>query len=386
MAGLKEPVRLRVKRLKDGAQSLYLDIYSEGERSYEFLKLYLLPGDTPDIKKRNDETMKIANTIKARRVLELQTARAGMPLAREDAPLLAVIDSMMEAKAENTRRVYTGLRVNVAEYVGKRKATLKTIDRRWVEGFLKFLASKGLRPNSIRTYYNFLKACFNDAIERGYIQASPARGVKPPKSEASKRAYLTLDELQRMITTDCDGLNGTLRRAFLFSCLTGLRYSDVVALQASDVELLADGSGRVSISQKKTSEMVSFDIPSDAVGLVDLSGGACFKGMPHCAIVCRQLKRWADAAEVGKHVTFHVARHTFATLMLTQGVDIFTVSKLLGHTSVATTQIYAKVIDETKREAMSRLAAAVHVGGRSESLSGNKSDSESHKNEAENER
>lgn len=172
-----------------------------------------------------------------------------------------------------------------------------------------------------------------------------------PQLRYRQRSYLTLEEVRRLAETPCrvDGL----KHAFLFACFCGLRYSDIRALTWKSIRDMGDGRLQIEIIQQKTQEAVYLPLSENAVAQLPARGNAedaVFK-LPR-GHTGEAVAAWAAAAGIEKHVTFHVARHTCATLLLTFGADLYTVSKLLGHTNVKTTQVYAKIVDEKKRAAV----------------------------------
>jgi integrase len=145
-----------------------------------------------------------------------------------------------------------------------------------------------------------------------------------------------------------------LKRAFLFSCFTGLRWCDVIKLKWEDVQFTGD---RVFIryKQKKTGSHEVIDLNQNALrylGEKQLDGHKVFRGLTYSDYLNSRLLFWVKDAGISKHITFHCARHTFATLLLTKDIDIYTVSKLLGHRNLKTTQIYGKVIDRKRIDAV----------------------------------
>ena len=151
--------------------------------------------------------------------------------------------------------------------------------------------------------------------------------------------------------------NILLRKAFLFSCFCGLRHCDIIALRWEDIRYDENGNALLSIIQKKTKEAISLPLCSEAIKHLPDRGNApetekVFAGLVSLGRSNVILHKWVEQAGISKHVTFHTARHTHATMMLTLGVDLYTVSKLLGHTNIQTTQIYAKLVDESKKKAI----------------------------------
>ena len=143
----------------------------------------------------------------------------------------------------------------------------------------------------------------------------------------------------------------------MFSCFTGLRISDVRGLEWKDISV-NNGQTYISVVMQKTNAPVYIPLSKQAMKWMPekkdaATGGHVFNPLVNFGNVNENLKKWAKAAGVNKHVSYHTSRHTFATMMLTLGADIYTVSKLLGHRSVKHTQIYAKILDKKKDEAVS---------------------------------
>lgn len=148
-----------------------------------------------------------------------------------------------------------------------------------------------------------------------------------------------------------------MKRAFLFSCFCGLRHSDIVALTWGNLKKNKIGKIELHMTQQKTQELLSLPLSNEALKQLPVRGKAqdtekVFKGLISLGRTNEILPRWAAKAGIQKHITFHSARHTHATMMITLGADLYTVSKLLGHTNIQTTQIYAKIVDESKEKAI----------------------------------
>ena len=175
-------------------------------------------------------------------------------------------------------------------------------------------------------------------------------GEKGIQERESRREYLTVEELNRLAQTPCDPL---LKRAALFSALTGIRHCDIQKLKWSEVEMF-NGGYRLNFTQQKTKGVEYMPISEQAYSLCgEQKEGELlvFAGLPAPSWINRPVKKWVEAAGISKHITFHCFRHSYATLQLAGGTDIYTVSKMLGHTNVRTTQVYAKVVDEKKEKA-----------------------------------
>lgn len=196
------------------------------------------------------------------------------------------------------------------------------------------------------------------AVREGLLPSNPfsalERGERLHPRQV-ERDYLTAEELQRLADTPCDE---AVRSAYLFMCRCGLRISDVERLRWCDLTE-SDGRMWLSITVKKTQKPLSLPLSHTACAVLPPRNGKSANepifDLPAEQTMNKRLKDWARAAGVNKKLSLHTARHTFATLLLTQGADVYTVSKLLGHSSVQTTQIYARIVDKKKEQAVDLL-------------------------------
>ena len=361
---IKEPIRLREKRLANGNRSLYLDIYYDGKREYEFLRLYLIPETDKASRDKNRQTMALANAVKAKRIVELQNTKHGFAYnTLSDMTVVDYYSMMVEKKGRN---VWNASLTALSRYCGTR-IKMKDIDARFCEGYKSFLATQRARDRKVNgklvllskasqnAYLDKFKAFIRNAYNEGAISEDFSRNIKPISHTQAKREYLTLEELRSVAGAECK--YEVVKRAFLFSCFTGLRLSDIIKLKWSEVSY-ANGYTRIVFRQKKTGVLEYLDINEQAAAMMGARGkddDKVFLGMKQNNGLRIDLNRLMESAGITKHITFHCARHTFATMMLTLGTDIYTTSKLLGHTDVKTTEIYAKIIDEKKRSAVSNI-------------------------------
>lgn len=368
----KEPVRLRRKQLKGGNESLYLDIYRNGRRTYEFLKLYLIPERTREDRERNRQTLRLANTVKAQRVVEMQNGMYGFRPRAEKTLFypffLSRIDSRRKSASKSTWANWESLLKHLREYEPDEHITFADITPAWVEGFRRYLDTamtrvgdgrvrerRPLSPNTKASYFSRLRTCMNEAVREKIIQGSPMEGADGFRDQESERMYLTVEELRRLAATESDYPH--VKRAFLFSCLTGMRVSDVTRLTWGDVTSQG-GFTRIIFRQKKTRGQEYLDINPQAAELMGErkpAGERVFDMAHATSYINRAVRLWVAGAGIAKHISFHCARHTFAVMMLDLGTDIYTVSKLLGHRDLSTTQIYAKVLDKNKQAAVARI-------------------------------
>lgn len=366
----KEPVRLRSKLIKGGSESLYLDTYHKGQRKVEYLKLYIVPERTPADKEQNRATREIALNIKSKRIIELQASDYNVNVSgglMRKTKLTAFVEQIIREKNERGAYVSTalaGLHRRVTDFAPN--ATLKDIDAAFVAKFASYLKTaanpKGgtLCPNTQCRYMESFKFALAKAVSSNLLKSNPFDNVDKsdlPKSRQIEIPYLTIEELKTIRETPCDF--GDVKPAYLFGCFTGLRFSDIRALTWADVRKSADGTLTVVLRQKKTSEMIYLPLAKPAVELLAererLSDADRVFKLQDNKEVNVKLKAFATAAGIsGKKVTFHTSRHTCATALLSLGVSIETVSKILGHSRISTTQIYAKVMAEQVKQGVDK--------------------------------
>lgn len=352
----QELVALRKKKMKDGGYSLYLDYTIKGIRKREFLKMYLVAGNGPIVSAQNTETMKIAMALKAKRTIEVEEGIAGLRRFHDDTPLSEYLREQIKEYTSLGKHSYVKSIHNLSRFINayRKKATLESIDKEYIVGLIRFMRDSGLSESTLNMYFALLNTMMNNALREGRVLENPIIRVERkfrPKAPNGEREYLTMDELHALADTPC--ADDELKRAFLFACFTGLRISDIQALDWENIKRAGDG-WQIQHRQIKTGNIVYVPLSENAISMLPspaLDAGKVFSLLSERQIG-RRLKQWTAAAGIQKHITFHCSRHTYATLLLTYGADVYTVSKLLGHTNVATTQIYAKIVDEKKRQAV----------------------------------
>lgn len=368
----KEPIRLRFKKLANGSKSIYLDQYQNGRRSYEFLKLYLVPEVDEASRLQNGNTLQAANAIKAQRIIDLTNGEAGISKASQRSKMLLVewMRSYSKKKLDTGQSAAFSIQIDKAikhlvKYGGD-KVTLRDVDKEYCLGFIDYLnkcrnqSGELMAKVTTAGYFRCLNCALNRAVKEEFIPYNPITKIGSDqriKIPESTREYLTVDEVKTLMTSPC--INEKVKQAYLFSCFCGLRYSDVKSLTWGDVIQEGDLM-RVRIVMVKTQKTLYLPLSREAQRWMPERGCKADSEkvfvLPSAAYINIVLRTWAQNSGVMKHVTFHTARHTFATLELTADADIYTVSKLLGHTQVRTTQIYAKIVDKKKEDAVNRLS------------------------------
>lgn len=366
-AKVKEPVKIRMRTLADGSKSLYLDIYRHGKRTYEPLKLYLIPERNAADRKQNATTMLAANKVKSQRIIELTTGEVGIRNTYKKVYLLDWMKNYMEAQAKRGKKdgrlITTTIKI-LKMYAGERML-LSNVDKDFCLGYLRFLQTdynpQGRKPSNftLRNYYSMLNCALNAAVREDLLRDNPFNKIDKRdkiKEPESKREYLTIDEVRLLMNTPYpkESLSG-IKNAYLFSCFCGLRISDIMALRWKNI-VCDRGTYSLEIVMQKTKDPIYVPLSEQAMKWMPERGDKTAEdkvfAIPRVEYVNPGLAKWAEQAGVKKHVTFHTARHTFATMMLTLGADLYTVSKLLGHSDVKVTQVYAKIVNQKKNDAV----------------------------------
>jgi len=213
-----------------------------------------------------------------------------------------------------------------------------------------------LAQNSAVSYFNKFKAALKQAYKDGYLTTDLNKNIEPIKQTETQRNFLTIEELNSLVKKDC--LNPLIKRAAIFSALTGLRFSDIQKLLWSELEYIEGNGYFIQFKQQKTKGVEMMPISEQAYTLLGEPKeptDRVFEGLTYSAYSNKHLAQWVGAAGITKEITFHCFRHTYATLQLSKGTDIYTVSKMLGHRELKTTQVYAKIIDQTKRNAADKI-------------------------------
>ena len=364
------PVHIRTKDISGGKKSLYLDIAINGSRTKEYLHMYLLPGTDRSSKARNRETMRVAEEIRAKRILQLQAD--DFQLQDKNAGRINLIEWLNDQQKyyhENGNMNYSKTIHNLIRHLDLfdcSKMMVKDVTPPFLRKFLEYLKGNvnkyggKLSEETVYTYFTVLSILMNKAVRLGIITRNPfhqlGQGEKPQR-HTKKKEYLTLEEVKKLAATECD--DWRVKHAFLFCCFTGLRYIDVSRLKWKDIIKVNDNEWKIEIIQQKTKEPAYIPLSENARKWLPEQG---YYGRDNYifqfrdrSIIYDYLDRWAKAAGIEKHVTFHMSRHTCATLLLYYGADLYTVSKILGHTSIKTTQVYAKVVDDMKVKAVNNI-------------------------------
>lgn len=369
---VKEPIHLRMRERKNGTTSLYLDIYYNGERKCESLGLYLIPEVDENAVMQNRATMLAANNIKSQRIIDLTNGKAGIKSPEQEKHKMLLsewMETYLESKRKRNSSAVTMLITTkrLLQDYSPEDIPIEKVDKAFCQGFIDYLLyeyktrdGKNYAKTSALNYCKGFISALNAAVRDGVISENPfSRIGSSDKIHApeSKREYMTIDEVKRLIDTPFPGMRNPcdIKKAYLFSCFCGLRISDIKNLRWKSV-LCERGLYRLEIVMQKTKEPIYLPLSEQALKWMpergNKSGEDKVFNLPATDRINVLIKPWAKEAGIEKLFTFHTARHTFATMMLTLGADLYTVSKLLGHTDLRMTQVYAKIINQKKNDAV----------------------------------
>ena len=326
---------------------------------------------TPVDRLHNTETLKIAESIRQKRENALNKPEIYNQYEKEQLRIKEVGEQCFveyfrklanKRKASNHDNWISAFRYLEAFTNGKLK--FADLNEKFLEDFKEYLLTTKskksdkavLSQNSAVSYFNKVKATLKQAHKDGILQINLNAKVEPIKQAETRREYLTIEELNKLVKTPCN--NDLLKRAALFSALTGLRFSDIQKMTWGELEYIEGNGYFLNFNQKKTKGVEVLPISEQAYnfcGTQRESTEKVFEGLTYSAHENKYLYQWIGAAGITKNITFHCFRHTFATLQLYNGTDIYTVSKMLGHKDLKTTQVYAKIVDDAKRKAVDRI-------------------------------
>lgn len=352
-------IKLREKKLAKGASRYYLDIYIDGERNYEFLEIKVDPNDSKTAKaeKRN-----IANLIRSNRELEYLTRNTNyIPKHLRNIDFFDFAESFKDDYKKKDLRMINATIRQFKMYVKDPKIKISEISPSLMKGYMDYLNDDaGLNGESPHNYFTRFKKILKDAEQKGLISDNPTKNIKfrrkVDRNELRKQ-ILTSDELKILSQTECG--NEELKKAFLFSCFSGLGYAEIKKLTWGNIV-----NNRLVTRREKSHQKVDVKIKDSILTILGERGGKeetvfnmnnemgtpiSDNGINKC------LKNWVARAKIDKHITFYCARHTFATQLLLYGANLKTVADAVGHSNTQHTIKYLNYIDSLGDDAVDKL-------------------------------
>lgn len=381
-----EKITLRSRNHPNGNRSLYLEFYEKGgKRHYESLNLFLIPEEDENDRRVNEATLKKAVKLKSERVLGVESPK---PKSEEPkVPRRAFCDwmdeylSCLQASDQYSMAYCNHMRstINIVKaylaHINRPRILMAKLDNAWVKGFLIYIKveyrnmkspnhPKPLSPKTMVLIQSNLNTMLGCAVRTGALARNPMDALETCNKfgkTPSEREFLTVAELNRLAKVETG--SPITKQTFMFCCFTGLRYSDMVALKWGDIKTTGAGRMLHLPSMQKTKQPVIVPLSEKALEWLPEHPADCkadtkvFANAPTLSSANRALKHMARRADIRKTISFHVARHTFATMTLTAGGDLYTTSRLLGHTNIHSTEIYADVVMERRTQAVNLLNA-----------------------------
>lgn len=287
---------------------------------------------------------KLANAIRSQREVDIQNNKFGFN-SSNDIMFLPWMRSQKIGKIEK-----------YLESIYSEKMLISDMDKSAIKKFKNLLEDSELKQNTKADYWKRFVTILHRAEKEGYYDCTELNRIEGIRHEETVRPYLTKEEIQAVANAELLAGEENVRRMFMFSCCTGLRLSDIQNLKWGDIERDGDNY-RIIFKQVKTKGQEYMDMSKSALDWMPTRGKDdehVFKRISQVAVY-KHMQTIAEKAGLKKHISFHCARHSFACMMIDLGVDLYTISKLLGHRNIQTTQIYAKIRDKQKKEAVAKI-------------------------------
>ncbi len=343
---------VRFKKNKKGKVSIYLDMHYFGQR--KFLSLNLTFPEKPSNafeKNQKRNAIELAKTIAYKKHVDIISNNEGIICvkAKQTCFFEYFQNYISEKVNEKQKRNFSASFNKLKEFHKSRTLPCNLIDTEFLNSFSAYLL-KSLNGSSPYTYFKRFRQVLKYASSEGYVSFDNNFKVRIPQNNEEIKDVLTFEELQILVQTPCG--NNQVKKAFLFACLTGLRYCDIKQLIWANVK-----SDRIELVQSKTRKIVSIVLHDNAKKLLGsrLQQTNLVFSLPSHTSCLRTIKKWVKKASIEKHITFHCARHSFGSNLTISGTDIYVISKLLGHTSIKHTTRYTRYSDTIGKTAISKL-------------------------------
>lgn len=331
--------------------SLYLDYTINGKRAQKRTGLMLLDGKDTATKQHNKEVMIRFQYMLVEKQKQLMDGIAVIPLPvrRQKVDFIQFFKNYMEVNPSKERRDTATLRKLIA-FNGGDKLPITEVNEDYLRRFKNYLESK-LSGETPYDYFKYLKMVIKQATKEGWFAINPAEDIKVSRKSNEPKSSLTIEELKILVNTDCP--NEIVKRAFLFSCLTGLRYCDIRVLRWSNIS----EDNILKIVQVKTTHPLTLSLVEDAVRFAGTRGNKndLIFPLPTGNGTNKSIKAWLKNAGIDKHITYHSARHSFATNLTISGVDILLTSAAMGHKSLKETPRYIRLVEQQVNDAVFKM-------------------------------
>lgn len=378
--------KLKRKILSDGNISLYLDYYlgrvevvdeetgekkSKVQRKREYLHLTLLGNPrTPLERKSNKEILDIALKIREQKEKELKENRHGFKFAKErDINLLQYFQTYIDEYQKKDKRMVQLAYNRFSDFLNDtpKYQSLsmwirpENLTKEMMMEFVDYLKSRS-RGEGAHTIYARWKKFIKTCVERDVMMKNPCDGISIPIAKGLTKEILSPEEIQMLIDTKDYGENPNIRRAFLMSLCSGLRFCDLKALTFESVDY---ANRRLTFEQSKTKghssqSQVIIPLSDTLLEIIGMPSDPNNRSelvfpLPSYEMCLKALQHWTKRAGITKHISWHCGRHSFACNILNKGANIKVVSSLLGHSSLQHTEKYLRAVDTLKQDAINSL-------------------------------
>lgn len=359
-------VYVRKRKGANGKMHLYLDYYppvfnpiTRVSRRHESLGMFVYEDPKNQMEKNyNDEMMKLAEAVRCKRSIAVMNNDLGfIEESFADKDFLEFFEYVSRHKDKS----WTFSRAYFSKFMNG-KCRFKDLTIQLAEDYKMWLINglyvdpksedkrkrKPLNNNTISKYYTIFRAVLRLAYRGKCIRENINEHLENIPLKKTRREFLTVEEIIKLSRTEC--MYDVLKQAAMFSILTGLRISDIRTLEWKHICEAPDGKPCIRKRIEKTDTEETIFISEQALAYCGerKESGLIFEGL-RPGIIDYAVKRWVEAAGIQKKISFHCFRHTYATLLVTQGVDIYTVSRQMTHTNVKTTQVYLHMVDRKGR-------------------------------------
>ena len=359
-------VYVRKRKGANGKMHLYLDYYppvfnpiTRVSRRHESLGMFVYEDPKNQMEKNyNDEMMKLAEAVRCKRSIAVMNNDLGfIEESFADKDFLEFFEYVSRHKDKS----WTFSRAYFSKFMNG-KCRFKDLTIQLAEDYKMWLINglyvdpksedkrkrKPLNNNTISKYYTIFRAVLRLAYRGKCIRENINEHLENIPLKKTRREFLTVEEIIKLSRTEC--MYDVLKQAAMFSILTGLRISDIRTLEWKHICEAPDGKPCIRKRIEKTDTEETIFISEQALAYCGerKESGLIFEGL-RPGIIDYAVKKWVEAAGIQKKISFHCFRHTYATLLVTQGVDIYTVSRQMTHTNVKTTQVYLHMVDKKGR-------------------------------------
>jgi site-specific recombinase XerD len=349
-------VTLRKKANKDGSTSLYLDIYHNKRRHKEYLKdCKLYKANTPADRKGNRETITLAENIALKRSQELVSNGYDVVASfKSEVDFIQYFENYISKYTKKDIRNMEGACNKFKTFMAEQKIkslTMKQLSEDIVHRYAEHLKNT-CEGEGACSYFARFKKMLKQALREKVIINNPAADVSIKREDSLIKDVLTIEEIGILAAKPISNME--IRNAFLFCCFTGLSWVDVKELKWRHIDL------RNSILTKvraKTGTETVVTLHNTALSLLPEPGNEneLIYTLPSHTGALKALRNWLKSVDIQKHITWHCARHSFATNLIYYKTDVTIVSKLLGHSTLKYTQRYTHIAEDLKRKAVNNL-------------------------------